>query len=440
MMDSLFMSVLLVLTQLAGAYLRFLPFGRGMTEDERRRLWRRLLLWSVACLALQTAAFSFHGPDASAYKAAHALAWLPYFLISLTVLRGRMIQHFFVFGMQALWALILHTAALVVESEVLEPVPDRLTLFHGTLYLLFFALLLPWERRLFANLLPAPHMFDPFSRHWPIALLPFFILGNASLQMIQENLIRNRQMMLAMLVLPVFFFLMYRAMMTAFRQAEESRRQKQQLRFMRQQAEAMDDRDLFLEESRGRTTRALQRMRQDYGTLRETIEAGNLSGALALLHQRQQELDRTTLQRYCQSPIINTALSIYLGRAEKAGVRVRQKVNLPPRFGTVENEFAVLLSNLLENALHASMEQPEGEREIDVAIRHDGAHCVLEVANRCDRPVPLGADGLPAASREGHGVGMMSVLSFAKAHDAYVDFTQENGWVRISMYWADAVA
>ena len=88
MMDSLLMSVLLVLTQLAGAYLRFLPFGRGMADDERRLLWRRLLLWSAACLALQTAAFSFHGPDASAYKAAHAVAWLPYFLISLTVLRS----------------------------------------------------------------------------------------------------------------------------------------------------------------------------------------------------------------------------------------------------------------------------------------------------------------------------------------------------------------
>ncbi|MBR5163183.1 MAG: GHKL domain-containing protein [Schwartzia sp.] len=42
---------------------------------------------------------------------------------------------------------------------------------------------------------------------------------------------------------------------------------------------------------------------------------------------------------------------------------------------------------------------------------------------------------MPTTSAEGHGIGMVSLAAFRKKYDADVVFEQEDGWVRLMIYW-----
>ncbi|HCB92395.1 MAG TPA: GHKL domain-containing protein, partial [Selenomonas sp.] len=100
-----------------------------------------------------------------------------------------------------------------------------------------------------------------------------------------------------------------------------------------------------------------------------------------------------------------------------------------------EHDFSILLSNLLENAIHASEHEPEDSRAISIRVRHRGIACVMEIANRSGARISFDEDGLPVTRRRGHGLGMASLSAFMEKYGAYADFTQEDGWLRFTMYW-----
>ena len=103
-----------------------------------------------------------------------------------------------------------------------------------------------------------------------------------------------------------------------------------------------------------------------------------------------------------------------------------------------DNDLAILLSNVIENAVIASCKQPEGEREIRLSLQYIAPQYVLSLENRYDAPVVFGADGLPTTSAEGHGIGMVSLDAFRKKYGADIVFEQEDGWVRLMIYWVTA--
>lgn len=111
------------------------------------------------------------------------------------------------------------------------------------------------------------------------------------------------------------------------------------------------------------------------------------------------------------------------------------KVNLPREMTGMDTDVAILLSNLLENALHASMRQPVTNRAVRASAQHTGTQFVLSVANRFEEPVLFDADGLPYSEMPGHGTGMISLRSFIKKYHAKCDFRQSDGWVTVMLYW-----
>ena len=134
--------------------------------------------------------------------------------------------------------------------------------------------------------------------------------------------------------------------------------------------------------------------------------------------------------------MINAALSLYSRRAEEFGIKTSFKVDLPEKISTDESDLAVLLSNLLENAITASKKNPSG-REISLTLRNTGGQNVLEITNRFDFPIKVGENGLPYTTQIGHGLGMASLEIFANKNDAFVDFSHEGGLVSFNVYWND---
>ena len=102
-----------------------------------------------------------------------------------------------------------------------------------------------------------------------------------------------------------------------------------------------------------------------------------------------------------------------------------------------EKDLAILLSNVLENAIIANMRQPEDRRGLNVSLQYHEPQYILSVENCCDTPLVFGEDGLPVTEEKGHGLGMASLKDFCRKYGAETDFRQQDGWVRVLMYWAE---
>ena len=167
------------------------------------------------------------------------------------------------------------------------------------------------------------------------------------------------------------------------------------------------------------------------------LEDGKIAEVLDHIKVQDRLLDSTSVKIFCHAPLVNAALSIYLNRAEDLGIRISHKINLPRDLKVDESDFAILISNLLENAIHASLNQPIDRREIKITIEHIETQYVLEVTNLFDFEVQFDSNGYPITDEDGHGIGMASLKNFVTKYNAQLDFSHESNIVRIMVYWED---
>ncbi|MBQ7515127.1 MAG: sensor histidine kinase [Schwartzia sp.] len=427
-----------MLMQLGGAYLRYLPFRQHMEKEDIRLLWRWIALWSTVSLFLCAFLFSWSSLDVAVYKLVLFFAPVPYILLSFVAIKQPLAVHLFVMGMQFLWAVAIHTAVAFGENFLPVDIPETYILFlHPLLYLLLFLIVLPVSRRLFSNLLPSLRLIEDrgLAGKVSISLLPLVIFIGFSLPIADAEALHSVQVQLSRISIPVFFFLMYRGMSLATKKTDDRRQAENAARMMEEQLAALGEYERMLGESQKETMLLVGKIREDYGRLKDYLASGDAAGALALIRDREDRLNKTTVQAYSPYPILNAALSVYIGRAEALGIPVECSVSLSSKLRVDEHEFSIVLSNLLENAIEAAKEAPEGARAISVGIRHRAKAVVMEIVNPSVKPLVLDEKGLPVTSRKGHGLGMASLSAFLEKYGAYADFTQENDQVRFAMYW-----
>ena len=289
-------------------------------------------------------------------------------------------------------------------------------------------------RRCFLSLLPAFGFFKGRLVRLYTAWLPFFILLGFLVLIADSRLWHSPEERLSRLLLPVGFVLAYHWLLKAARRLYEQQRLEQQAAIMAQEAAYLEESKRLSESTRLATRSQRENLLATYEELARLIGEDRIEEARRLIARQDEKLSAASLTPYTNYPIINAALSIYLRRAEEAGLQVSQKVNLPADMGTDENELAVLLSNLLENALLAA--RKTGGR-LALVLQHSGSQCVLELTNTAPLPLELGQDGLPRTRRRGHGLGMLSLRNFLSKYEGYADFSQARGEVTLSMYWED---
>lgn len=122
-------------------------------------------------------------------------------------------------------------------------------------------------------------------------------------------------------------------------------------------------------------------LRHSYRLIFMMLETGKVEEARQFIARQEKLIGGTKVQTFCVQPLINVALLIYVRRAESFGIKVQHKVNLPENIGVDESDLALLISNLLENAINASVRQPKNRRAISIKIQNVGGQFVLEISN-----------------------------------------------------------
>ena len=175
---------------------------------------------------------------------------------------------------------------------------------------------------------------------------------------------------------------------------------------MKEQLTALSEYNRLMQESREQVLIMRHGLRQDFRLIYTMLHSGNVEEAMN-----------------------------YISRAEKLGIKIHHKINLPKEISIDDRDFALLISNLLENAINASSRQNSARKQISIVIQTVDGQCVLKIENYSDDEVIFDEKNYPQTSNEGHGLGMASIKIFSEKYDAYTDFEQSGGIFKVTMYW-----
>lgn len=153
------------------------------------------------------------------------------------------------------------------------------------------------------------------------------------------------------------------------------------------------------------------------------IENGQERQAQEYISGICKEIEAQKVKRYCENETVNLILSSFVGRAEREGITMNIYGTLPAFLLVSESDLCVLLSNALENAIHAC--QPlaaDGEScIIDVQFYEKEGRFFLQITNPYKNPIRF-EKGIPLSEREGHGIGVQSICAIVQRYGGIYNF------------------
>ena len=183
-----------------------------------------------------------------------------------------------------------------------------------------------------------------------------------------------------------------------------------------------------LRESQTMASQYRHDLRHHLQYLSSCIGSGQAEQAQAYISDICEEIEAQKVQRYCENEAANLILSSFAGRAQKNGVSMHIQGTLPAFILVSDSDLCVLLSNALENALHACRSLvAEGKAcEIDVQFYERGGKLFLQVTNPCRNTVHF-EKGLPVSDRPGHGIGVQSICAIVRRYGGVYAFLVQDG-------------
>ena len=136
--------------------------------------------------------------------------------------------------------------------------------------------------------------------------------------------------------------------------------------------------------------------------------------------------DHTARMKFCENEIVNMILSSYESKIKAQGIRFSHSINIPEKLPVSDVDFTSILSNGLENAIHAVSQLPLEKRQISLSLKMKEDKLLLSIKNPYLTPVIL-EDGLPKAMEEGHGLGTRSIRHVAEKLSGNCQFLAKDG-------------
>jgi len=156
------------------------------------------------------------------------------------------------------------------------------------------------------------------------------------------------------------------------------------------------------------------------------LSAGKPQQAEAYIKKVQADVEAITPRRFCENELVNLLCSSFSDKAERMGVRLTVEAKLPQKLSVSDTELCSILSNGLENALHAVsvLEEPLKWVELYCSIRAN--KLLIEIKNPYVGEIPM-QDGLPVTGQEGHGYGCRSIRAITEHYRGLCSFEASGG-------------
>lgn len=178
-----------------------------------------------------------------------------------------------------------------------------------------------------------------------------------------------------------------------------------------------------LRESQQKTSAHRHDLRHHMQYLLSCLENGRTEQAQAYMQNVCSEIEANKVTVFCENETINLICSAFVKRAERYGISIAIKAVVPSVIPVSESDLCVLLSNAMENALHACqrLRKKGAEGRIEAAIYERKGKFFVKVVNSCNEDVAF-AGGIPVTDVPGHGIGVRSICAIVEKYGGIYRF------------------
>ena len=270
---------------------------------------------------------------------------------------------------------------------------------------------------------------DNFAQTWYVFwVLPLvFILLNLFITPRYQITLRTGRvlqvyivMSIALLFLMFMFNAIFLLMATSLNRNARLQQENQLLSMQQQRYESLK---AAIEEAR----QARHDMRHQLNQISALAEEGdldNLKAYLAKTVSRIPDLD----MNFCENRAADSVVGHYCALAKRENIPYSVQIDLPECLPVDEINLCLVLSNLLENALEASLRTAPARRRIKLtAYLHGNSLALIQVENTYDGVIREKDGVFQSSKRKGEGVGIQSVRHIAEKTGGASTFTHQNG-------------
>ena len=270
---------------------------------------------------------------------------------------------------------------------------------------------------------------DNFAQTWYVFwVLPLvFILLNLFITPRYQITLRTGRVLQVYIVMSIallFLMFMFNAIFLLMANSlNRNARLQQKNQFLSMQQQRYESLKTAIDEAR----QARHDMRHQLNQISALAEAGdldNLKAYLAKTVSRIPDLD----MNFCENRAADSVVGHYCALAKREGVPFCAKLDLPQVLPVDEINLCLVLSNLLENALEASLRTAPARRRIKLtAYLHGNSLALIQVENTYDGVIREKGGVFQSSKRKGDGVGLQSVRHIAEKSGGVSTVTYQDG-------------
>lgn len=211
-----------------------------------------------------------------------------------------------------------------------------------------------------------------------------------------------------------------------FRQYEEKLEVEQHNHLMQMQQNHAEKEIHAIQRSEKTIALLRHDMRHFLGTVLEYIENGQVENAKTYIEEIVSLSDSTRQKKYCANDTVNMILSYYEDALLDTEVQLDWDLQIPSVLKISDVDLTSILSNGMENAIHAVRELPQGQRTIILSMSEKNGKILVSIKNPYAHPPKFIGD-MPITDKSGHGFGTESIRYTAEKLGGNCQFSLSGG-------------
>ena len=162
--------------------------------------------------------------------------------------------------------------------------------------------------------------------------------------------------------------------------------------------------------------------------LKSYAQKGDLDAVQAYLAELEQDLSRVDPAVKTGNTMADAILNSKISLARSKGVPVRADARIPVKLSISGLDLCVILGNLFDNAIEASVKLPESQRLIRLYMDMKGSQLYISFTNFAPGGKLTQAGGRFSTTKgSGHGFGLLRIDSVVKRLGGYLRRASEEG-------------
>ncbi|MEG2957349.1 MAG: ATP-binding protein [Christensenellaceae bacterium] len=257
-----------------------------------------------------------------------------------------------------------------------------------------------------------------------LAFLLFVVLASGLVPLSYDD-IYNPASLALYITLLASVFVIYAVCFKMLFHAHDKLIAQQHMAQMQHQMEIRDEQYKRITDNIESSRKLRHDMRHHAIALQGYLSAGELQKAEGYLSRFMTTLDEHELEKLCDNTIVNTVVGYYKANAMEKGIDFTIRISMPKEITVQDSDMAVLLGNLLENAITAAQYAERDHKTIALNIIRSGQMLAITVDNSFDGNIKMEYGKYLSLKSQHVGVGLGSIESIAVKYGGGVEFSHE---------------